>query len=399
MDLRKALISLVVLAACGADPEVPATIGTAAGADGAGADASFDASATGDTASSDTTPGDSAASDASAQDAGPSDAAANDANANDVNPSDANATDAAPAKYPLCSQLLTCVGVACSSANTIDCAAPCLAGASAAASAAIKPFLDCTDQACAKGLCAGSSDPKCLGNCGWDKCLTPALACGADGKSGTADCSSAFGCLEGCKNQGGNCAFNCYAALSPTAQVQLNNLSACSAAAGNQDAFSVCPNQALTCLTGGKTGSDDCWKLLGCTSACDQGSDAVKAQCVGTCWSKASKDAQGQWISVLQCGDSSTPACATPLLTCVQPSGAKTCLDTLGCWETCSKAAAGDSCGLQCLRDASPAEGKKVVDLMQCIAQQCGSCKGDQTCEDKCTQEKCKPALTGCLAP
>lgn len=394
MDLRKALISLVVLAACGGDPEVPATVGTATGADGAGADASFDASGNGDTASSETTPGDSAANDTSAQDSVPG-----DANASDASASDANVADAAPAKYPLCSQLLTCFGVACSSASGLECAAPCLAGASAAASAAIKPFLDCADQACAKGLCAGSGDPKCLGNCAWEKCLTPALACGADGKSGSADCSSAFGCLEGCKNQGGNCAFNCYAALSPAAQGQLDNLGACSAAAGNQDAFSACPTQALTCLTGGKTGSDDCWKLLGCTSSCDQGSDAVKAQCIGNCWSKASKDAQSQWISVLQCGDSSTPACATPLLTCVQPSGSKTCLDTLGCWEACSKAAAGDSCGLQCLRDASPAEGKKVVELMQCIAQQCSSCKGEKSCEDKCTQEKCKPAVTGCLAP
>lgn len=388
MAWNKTLISLVWLAACAQDPEVPATIGSSAGVDSLASDAAIDASAAGD----------GNANDSGAVDGSPSDTAAGDSGGSDAAGSD-NASDAASAKYPLCSQLLTCVGVACASGNDPACAAPCLAGASATAAAAIKPFLDCSAQFCAKGLCAGSSDPGCLGNCAWQKCLAPALACGADGKSGTADCASAFGCLEGCKNQGGNCAFGCYAALSPAAQDQFDNLGACSTAAGSADPFGACPSQALTCLSAGKTGNSDCFALLGCTAGCEQGSDAAKAACIGACWSQASKDAQGQWIAVLQCGNSASAACATPLLSCVQPSGTKNCLDTLGCWGACDKAGSGDACGLQCLRDASAAEGKKVIALTQCVAEQCASCKGDKACEDQCTQQKCKAALTSCLAP
>ena len=397
-------MALALLASCAEEPVAPATLGTSASADALAADASLDGSAasdatSGDTATTDATVGDGTTADGTTTDGTASDATAADSSPSDIAALDGNAADAAPAKYPLCSQLLTCVGVACSSASTIDCAQPCLSGASAISGAAIQPFLKCTDQYCAKGLCAGVSDPKCLMNCSWQKCLGAAMACGGDGKTGTATCASAFGCMEGCKDKGGTCIFDCYAALSGAAQAQFDALGACSAAAGGKDPFEVCPNQALTCIADGKTGTDDCWKLASCTNSCEKLGEGAKAICIGECWAKASKVAQAQWIAIIQCGEQSSAACSAPLVTCIAPSGTKTCLDTLGCWETCNKASSGDMCGMQCLHDASPTEGKKVVELMQCMAAKCGSCKGAKDCEDKCLQEQCKAALNGCLAP
>ncbi len=385
-------VGAALLLGC-AEPDVaPATVGTSASADALGADASLDGNPATDAGGADAAAPDGATSDATPSDTAPVDGAAADSG-------DAGAVDSAASKYPLCSKLLTCVGVACSSAAGIDCAQPCLSGASPAAAAAIQPFLQCADQYCAKGLCAGVSDANCLLNCAWQKCISAAMACGGDGKKGEASCASAFGCMEGCKDKGGTCIFDCYSAMSSAAQAQFDALGGCSAAAGGKDPFAACPNQALTCLAGGKTGSDDCWKLASCSSACEKLSDGAKSLCIGDCWSKATKEAQAQWIAVIQCGDQASSACYSPLVQCIAPSGTKTCLDTLGCWETCDKGGSGDACGLQCLHDASPSEGAKVVALMQCMADKCGSCKGAKSCEDKCLQEQCKAPLTACLAP
>lgn len=383
------IATVVVVAGCGQDEVAPMSVGTGASADAVGGDVAIDGSTGADILTADSATGDSAAADAAAADLSGADVTSG---------TDATTADAA-AKYPKCSQLLTCVGVACSSAAGIDCAQPCLSGASASSAAALQPFLNCTDQYCAKGLCAGLNDPKCLLSCAWQKCLGAAMACGGDGKTGEASCTSAFGCMEGCKDKGGTCIFDCYAALSAPAQAQFDALGACSAAAGGKDAFSACPNQALTCLASGKTGTQDCWKLASCASGCDKLADSAKSLCISGCWSSATKEAQAQWIALLQCGDQAGSACYLPLVTCVAPSGSKTCLDTLGCWEACDKGTGGDGCGMQCLHDASPSEGKKVIALMQCMADKCGFCKGAKDCEDKCLQEQCKSALNGCLAP
>ena len=382
--------ALVAIAACAQEDVVPVSVGTGASADALAGDVALDGSGLGDGESID----------GSAGDAATPDQAATDAAGGDVGTAvDVGEPDAAAAKYPKCSQLLTCVGVACNSSSGIDCAQPCMSGASATSAAAIQPFLQCADQYCAKGLCAGLNDPKCLLSCAWQKCMASAMACGGDGKTGQATCTSAFGCMEGCKDKGGTCIFDCYAALSAAAQAQFDALGACAAAAGGKDAFSACPNQALTCVAGGKTGTDDCWKLSSCSTDCDKLSEGAKAMCIGDCWGKATKAAQAQWIAVVQCGDQSGGACLTPLVTCIAPSGTKTCLDTLGCWEACDKAQKGDACGFQCLRDATPNEGKKVIALMQCMADKCAACKGAKDCENKCLNDQCKPILNACLAP
>ncbi|MBI5611308.1 MAG: hypothetical protein HY902_20710, partial [Deltaproteobacteria bacterium] len=81
---------------------------------------------------------------------------------------------------------------------------------------------------------------------------------------------------------------------------------------------------------------------------------------------------------------------------CIPSSGTKTCLDTLGCWSKCGSS---KTCPFDCVAAASPAEGKKVADLIFCQNANCKYCAGDSGCEDTCRKTKCAGPWTACLAP
>ncbi|MBM4342018.1 MAG: hypothetical protein FJ100_01375 [Deltaproteobacteria bacterium] len=312
-------------------------------------------------------------------------------------PLDAAQPDGAVAKYQLCSQLLTCVWVACGNSADPNCAAPCLSVASPLAAAGVAPYLNCAKNNCIAGACAKDPSPKCIGDCVGAKCMMAAIACGADGKYGPEPCPSAFGCLEGCKDKGPECSYGCYAKLSKPAQAQMDALFTCAAAAGDKDAFEACPSQALTCIAGGKTGSGNCTSLFVCMDSCNSLPEAAKVGCLGGCWGTATPAAQSLWIAISKCMQAPAAPCGQTFATCAEPKGTKTCLDALGCWDGCDKAQKKADCHLGCLSAASPVEATKAGNLLVCMGAKCDSCKGDKTCESECTKTKCKTEFESCL--
>jgi hypothetical protein len=310
------------------------------------------------------------------------------------------AGDGAALKYPLCSSVLTCLGVACSGPADAACAKPCLDGTSAANQQTLAPYLACIQQACVAGLCAGSPDPACMSQCAGAKCFAKALACGADGKSGDKGCTALLGCFTQCKDQGGSCWFDCYGAGSPPAQQQFDQLMACASAAGGSDPFASCPAQLLNCFADGKKGDASCAALWTCTSACEQLADSERQGCYGACWGQGTATAQQGWLAMVGCFTAPTPGCGAAVASCAAASGQATCLDTATCLGACDKQVPKDpACTVQCLQKASPAEAAKTAELMACIGSQCKQCNGQNPCQDSCMQSQCKAPLTACLAP
>lgn len=400
-------LASIAVGGCSEDPTTPTVVGTATGADAAGSDASLgDGAAAGNDggASDAATGGDSAgaAGDAAVVDTAAPDTTAGSADGVVASDGAAADADAQSAKYPVCSQLLTCVAVACGGEPPgSKCGEPCMAGGSDAAKAAIAPYLGCVNQYCTLGLCAGNPTAQCMSDCSWSKCMAKALKCGADGASGAGVCISAFGCLDGCKDKGLACLFGCYAALDKSAQAQFDALTDCATAAGGTDPFAQCPGQAMTCMSAGKSGSGDCMNLILCADGCNAAkNDGEKMACLGGCWGNATAAAQQAWLEVAKCNDKPSSNCPQALTTCIPPGGAKTCLDTLGCWDACDKAVPKDAkCPFACLQAASPAEGPKVAALIYCMNAKCATCKGDKSCQDACVKDKCATEWKACLAP
>lgn len=413
------LLASIAIAACDGGTVAPATVGTSSGADAAKTDGALGDGAS--SGSADGTAGDTsgiagsdlgAASDGSLSDAAGSDlasagndtsttgsdAAATGSDSGSPPPLDAAQPDGAVAKYQLCSQLLSCVFVACGGSADPKCADICLGSASPLAASGVAPFLSCVTNYCVNGMCAGNQSAKCIGDCTGQKCIVPAIACGADGKSGGADCTTVFGCIDGCKEKGLDCMSGCYAALTKGGQKQLDDLVACGNASGGKDPFAACPSQALTCIAAGKSGTGKCAPLFACMDGCNSLSgDAAKTTCLSGCWSSATPAAQQQWIEISKCINAPTPSCGPALAACAEPSGTKTCLDAIGCWGACDAAQKKADCHLGCITAATPAEGNKAANLLICVGSQCKYCNGDKTCEDTCTKTKCKAELDNCL--
>lgn len=414
--IRPVLVQVLLLAACGTDQGAPTLGSTAigdaaapgddgplgdrlAGADGAG---SADATAVdGGAVLSDATifdgtaPGDTVAG----QDGVPGQDSAPGADSGTATP-DTTYPDV-PSKYELCSTLMTCVTVSCDGASNKSCAATCTDVASPAAKAAIAPFVACLDQYCFEGMCKGSSDSDCVGVCVMTKCLPKMIGCLADGKSGKATCDTAFGCIDTCQEEGFGCMGNCWSAMTPQAQADFDAITACTNAAGGENPYASCTEQLFKCLSAGKVGTKTCLELMSCNVGCNGSSKAKEAICNGVCYGQSSAAAQQAWLGVAQCdpGGNET-ACAQGIVACSDPTGTKTCLDTISCNDACKKSGKPDGeCLFACLHQASKVEAQKTVDLFLCVEKQCKpGCDGNKTCEDKCMQSgTCKAQFKGCL--
>ncbi len=312
-------------------------------------------------------------------------------------------TDTGPAKYPDCLSLIGCVAQGCSPANwAAGCDATCLTGASPAVASAYATVATCIQNTCRDGLCQGSSDPKCIGDCIGQKCISKIAVCGAGGKTGTAKCGGFLTCEQACGTSSDplSCITGCYSNLSATAQSQYAALDACISAAGGSDAFGSCPEQVLTCLADGTSGAKTCIEALSCAGTCGTGTDAQKAACMTGCWSQTTAAGQTGFAAALKCMGTNKAGCVDAMLTCTDPTGSATCTGTLTCAQGCQQTdpQAKSTCYYGCLHSASKAEAKKVLDLQVCM-DGC-KCNGDKTCENTCvTTGPCKAVLATCQAP
>ena len=311
--------------------------------------------------------------------------------------------DTGPSKYPDCLSLIGCVAQGCSASNWANgCDSVCLTGASPSVATAYASVSGCIQNTCRDGICNGSTDSQCMNTCIGQKCMGKIAVCGADGKSGAATCASYFTCSDACKSAGSQalaCISNCYAAMSATAQGEYGALDACVSAAGGADAFGSCPQQALTCLAGGASGSKSCLDALVCSGGCNVGTDTQKSMCMSGCWSQTTPAGQGEFAAAMKCNGPNKTGCVDSMLACLEPSGTGTCTGSLTCMQGCNQTdgQAKAACSYGCLHSTSPAEAKKNLELQVCMGG-C-NCNGVQTCDNACLTGPCKTALATCQAP
>jgi hypothetical protein len=325
-----------------------------------------------------------------------------DAPGSDATGTDAISADTGPSKYPDCLSLINCVAQSCQPAAWANgCDAVCLTGSSPKVATEYASVSACIQTTCRDGLCKGSTDAKCIGDCIGQKCMNKIAVCGADGKSGTAQCGTYFTCSQACgpSKDPLSCIATCYAALSPVAHTQYEALDACVSAAGGTDAFAACPEQVLVCLSAGASGTKSCIDALGCAGTCGTGTEAQKAACMTACWAQTTPAGQTAFAGAMKCQGSSKAGCVDSMLACTDPQGTATCTATITCSQGCQQPdpQAKSTCIYGCMHSASKAEAKKLLELQICMGG-C-NCKGDKTCENTCLTGQCAAALANCQAP
>lgn len=311
---------------------------------------------------------------------------------------DASTSDVV-AKYGVCSNLFLCTQVACGQSIPKGCAQVCIDAASPEAQAQYLPFGQCVEQYCRQGLCAGSSDPACMGNCAWQKCYGKLLPCGSDGKSGSASCDAMIGCYEQCQGKDPKCIFDCYATLSSAAQSDYQAMNDCFVAAGGTDPGKTCPDQLFKCLSGGKSGPKTCLDTLNCSDGCNSLAEAKKFACIAECYGQSTVDAQKTYLGVAKCmGGTATGTCTQDIVACTNPSGTKNCLEAITCIDPCKASGKSEGmCIFSCMNQSTKVEAAKFIELLICVGNQCQSCNGEKSCEDACTKAKCKAQTDACL--
>lgn len=409
------LAALGLLAACSSTPS--STGGPAATPDAADTQGA-DGSGLSDSLLSDTTPG---------PDAAVPDTAGADANGLDSAGIDGAAGDVASAKYPTCVAVTDCVIDACTPTPTADCQSGCLGGGSQDALEKALPLLTCIQGKCQDVQCKNSTDPKCVSNCIGATCTPELIGCVDNGQSGTDACGDALGCFDAC-GQGSNyfsCMGTCYAKLSSTGKTALSLMTACmgKAAQAGKDPNQACIGEMMGCLTGGKSGTKECFEVFSCQDKCPGGDNTP---CIAACLSEVSAAGQKAFIDVLPCvGDSAKmaePDCVKKLTACINPSGQKTCAQTLSCETACQAEAGGKdatACNFACAHDATPAAAEAlnkvavcgIADKTPAQAQACAdamigcanpsgtdACPAIMTCAQACGANSSQDCVFGCLA-
>ena len=375
------LATLGLLAACSSTPT--ASSAPSPTADVAADTLTADGAGLNDTPLSDTAPG--------------PDAAVPDTNGTDTAVADAPPTDVPSAKYPTCVAVSDCVVAACSPTPTSDCQSGCLGGGSQDALEKALPLLTCIQGKCQDVQCKNSSDPTCVSNCIGASCTPELIGCIDDGKSGTALCGDAMACFDACGQNSGYfaCMSQCYGKLSTAGKASLTLMTSCmgKAAQAGKDPNQACIGELMSCMTGGKTGTKECYELFSCQDKCPGDNNTP---CIAACLSEVSAAGQKAFIDVLPCvGDAAKmaePDCVKKLNACINPSGQKTCAQTLSCENACQASAGGkdaSACSFACLHDATPAAAEALGKITPCgIA--------DKT---PAQAQACTDAMIGCANP
>ncbi len=317
-------------------------------------------------------------------------------------------------KYQLCSKLIECAQSLCTIEPGPKCYETCTNAASKSANSCLEPFRSCVFDDCVPKTCANKVTTACLGTCN-EKCGALALICMADGKSGDKSCSDNLACNQACddiKAKGQDdfaCRVGCYQAASPAAQKQLNEFYQCIFDGSDGNGGEGCMAKMLTCAADGSNGKLKCANVLSCIGKCPGSFD--NASCLGTCYGKGTKLAQGQVAAMMTCygeadkDPSKKGTCYDELLNCSEPTGTSGCQDGFGCFGTCA-GGGGDpfGCMVKCIGEMSPVEAKKFIDVMACGEKCEGECTDNPTgspsaeaCKKECEQAKCTDVQKACL--
>jgi hypothetical protein len=324
---------------------------------------------------------------------------------------DLPAPDVPAPVYTTCPALYSCAQLACGSVGKIGCDAPCVAKASPEATKVWQPFASCVNEACFAKGCGGPGAKGC-GDCMGESCFAFMMECMSEGKSGVKECSSLFTCIDTCEKLGGAgayaCIMSCYTEMSEAAQGQMQALQGCLYQAKSSDPMAECAEPLLVCMTGGKSGSDDCIALAKCWEVCEKtgGGDAATLACASGCYAKATPAAQQDFLKATTCleaakksGGDQAP-CVASMLSCAKPEGKLACPEIPGCvWKCFQDKGQSYSCAWECLHQASPNGAKAWIEFTLCSDAKCKpGCGEDEKCKQACEDKECASQKAACIA-
>lgn len=264
---------------------------------------------------------------------------------------------------------------------------------------------DCWSSMTKSGQTLLSATGKCFADNpgkGEQACMAPMLSCVADGKNGTKACYEIFGCIETCKASGkdeGECSMGCAGQGSADGIKGFADVAACMGKAPN--GTDSCTTAFVNCAA--PSGTTSCIDTIGCLVKC--GGEAGKGPspaCLFTCLHASTKTAAAASMGFAGCMDNKDPAknatCADLGVTCIAPSGSKTCPEMVTCAMGCGQNS-GASCIFGCAAQGTTSSAKDFMTFAMCRNTcQAGCPKDDNTCLNACMVKDC-PTAVGACAP
>jgi len=222
------------------------------------------------------------------------------------------------------------------------------------------------------------------------------IQCVTAGKTGTGGCGDIFTCAQKCGSDDPKCFGPCAALATKEAQTAFIEAATCM---GGQQSSPECNTKLLQCLASGKTGSQACYQVLACSTACPKD----ELGCMGTCIQAGTQAAQGAYMGLLQCfGKAMTQQCADEFMACAVPSGTKPCSDVVPCTQACQAKLPpgtdpGVTCVLECVHELSPEAAKVFGAFFSCQSTCEAACGSDETCKNACGGQTCKSQYDACF--
>jgi hypothetical protein len=299
-----------------------------------------------------------------------------------------------------CQQAGDCAIADCSAKDGAPgCGVSCITQLDPAHKTRFENSWNCIFDKCVNATCKDAQDGDgCMDDCVGQKCAVELSLCVDSGTPGTSDCGASVTCFDKCKLDSAPfaCWDTCWNGSSKAAQGKLEAMVKCvDAVEGNADPMEACGIQVVSCLADGKKGPKACYEVLSCMEGCSKGAGP---DCVAACVSSGTEDAQQTFADLVPCLDQDmSAACMTKFVACAAPSGTKTCAETVTCIDDKCVNSDGPSCPLTCAHEATPAEGKKFADMMECVVPCQNACKDDKACKDKCPMETCQTQTAACM--
>lgn len=385
--LSALLILALVAQGCGSDTTKTET--DTAAADTAGADS------TGDTATSD--------------------GSGDDATVDSTTGDDATEDTATGKTHKTCPSLGDCVLAACApKAFEAGCQDACLADAEEGALLPAAGLLSCVQKTCLPA-CKDSKDPACLSDCMGESCTSDLVACITHGATpaGSVTCMETIGCFDGCgigkSTSPFTCMSGCVAKTDAAGLKALDDVAKCQADANKdgKDADEVCAPAFLGCAISGKSGDKTCYDVFACQAECAK-SGKQDDECMAICLPQLSKAAQQEFLDALPCFESKDAACMPKVLKCINPSGDKTCFESMACIDGC-KADDGNSgaCIFGCLHNVKATSSEALLaTIAACDGGQDSGGGGGEPLPGDATptgsdgpSKECMGALVTCIDP
>ncbi len=166
-----------------------------------------------------------------------------------------------------------------------------------------------------------------------------------------------------------------------------------------------CYGKLLPCGSDGKSGAATCDAMITCYDKCAN----AAPQCMFDCYATLSAPAQSDYQAMNDCfvaagGTDPGKSCPDQLFKCIAggKSGAKTCLDTLICTDTCNSLAdsAKFGCIAACYEQATVADQKTFLAVSKCLnGTSTATCSDDiVTCTNPTGAKNCLDVIS-CVDP